>query len=924
MSLAPGTRLGPYEVSTLLGVGGMGEVYRARDAKLNRDVALKVLPASLAADTDRLARFRREAQVLASLNHPHIAQIYGFEDSGATHALVMELVEGPTLAERLEARGSGLERPQHRVSSPQGSKPPGTSPQPLPIDEAIAIARQIVDALEAAHDQGIVHRDLKPANIKVRPDGTVKVLDFGLAKAMDVGAGGSGRSGGPGGLSLSPTLSMHATQAGIILGTAAYMSPEQAAGKQADKRADIWSFGVVLWEMLTGQSLFGGGESVSHMLADVLRAPVDFERVPAGPLRQLLQRCLDRDVKTRLRDIGEARVALARVSLSDPVPETVTRTVQVPAKAPRVWMAATAAMAVLAGVALWGWLKPAPPEPRLQTHFTTAAPQGVGTNPIAVSRDGSHLAFSNAALNKIFIRAIDDPVAKPVPGTEDGKFPAFSPDGQSIAFIAGNAAPYQLKKVPIAGGAALTLLDGSTVAVPISWGEDGNLLLGGPELRRVSEAGGKPVVIAKVDAAAGELALVSPQLLPGGKYILASVVTPKGISALRAVAVDVGTGKTKVLMEGVGDSWFAPTGAEPAMGHLLYSLNGSLFAAAFNAATLKVGPAAPVLEGVRNMGGITHVGFSRSGTLAYPGRGNGMFGTQSTLMWVDRQGAEQPLAAPSRTYVSPRISPDGGSVAFHVVDTTQTIDVQLWVHDVARGTTTRLTFEKTNGNPVWAADGKRLVYRSSTSITNPNGTLASVAADGSAQPVTLMGEGVNPSPTSVSPDGKLVIGVRSPGQARSGNDIWVLPLEGEAKPQPFLDKRFTRGDLQFSPDGKWVAYESNESGRNEIYVVPYPGPGGKSQVSTDGGTQPRWNRTGRELFFRSGDKLMAVDVETGAAFRAGAARMLFEKVSGDYDVAPDGKRFLMLKPSTATADSTELHVILNWFDDLRRRVPLPK
>ena len=373
-----------------------------------------------------------------------------------------------------------------------------------------------------------------------------------------------------------------------------------------------------------------------------------------------------------------------------------------------------------------------------------------------------------------------------------------------------------------------------------------------------------------------------------------------------------------------GVNFFAPTGAEPGIGHLVYGLNGSLFAAAFDAATLHVGPVVPVLDGTRSAFGLTPIGFSRSGTLAYPGRGNNAFGSTTTLTWVDRQGTEQPLTAPLRRYASPRISPDGGRVAFVVSDLSQTIDAQVWVHDLARGTTTRLTFEGTNSNPVWTADGKRLVYMSLKSYASRTGTLVSLAADGSGQPVTLMGEGVYPSPTSVSPDGKLVIGVRAAGQARSGNNIWVLPLEGDAKPQPFLDNRFTRGDLQLSPDGKWVAYESNESDRNETYVVPYPGPGGRSQVSTDGGTQPRWNRNGRELFFRSGARMMAVDVETGAAFRAGAARVLFERVSSDYDVAPDGKRFLMLKPSATAGDTTEIHVIVNWFDDLRRRVPLPK
>jgi serine/threonine-protein kinase len=790
----------------------------------------------------------------------------------------------------------------------------------MPLEEALPIAAQIAEALEAAHDQGIIHRDLKPANIKVRPDGTVKVLDFGLAKALEPGVG-SRESGDGNTRANSPTLSAHATQAGVILGTAAYMSPEQAAGKPVDKRADIWSFGVVLWEMLAGQSLFGGGESVSHMLADVLRAPVDFGKVPAGPVRELLQRCLDRDVKTRLRDIGEARVVLSRhsSSASSPALEAAPVPVPVPTRAPGLWMAATAVMTVLAAIALWGWLKPVPAAPRPLMHFTTSAPEGAGTNPIAVSPDGSHIAFSNAALSMIYLRRIDDPVAKPLPGTENGIFPTFSPDGLSLAFIAGG----QLKRIPVAGGAAMTLTGGiGATATPMTWGEDGHLLLGGPELWRVPEGGGKPVVIAKGDAASGTLLIASPQLLPGGKHILASVITPKGMAALRIVAVDAVTGALKVLLEDVGEARFIQTGPTPTVGHLVYALRGSLFAAVFNTETLQVGPAAPVLEGLRSLGGLTHIGFSRSGTAVYAGADSLTFGTTATLVWVDRQGSEQPLAAPPRPYSTLRISPDGGRVALTVVETRQLIDVQVWIHDVARGTTTRLTFEQLNGNPVWTPDGSRLIYRSSSTMTNLSGTLASVPADGSTQPVALMDEGAAPTPTSVSPDGKAVIGIRFAGS--SVTEPWVLPLAGNAKPQPYLDNRFRRGDFQFSPDGKWVAYESNEGGRNEIFVVPYPGPGGKSQVSSDVGTQPRWNRNGRELFFRSGAKMMAVDVETGALFRAGTPRLLFEKAAPDYDVAPDGKRFLMVKPVPLTSEATELHVILNWFDDLRRRVPLPE
>jgi Tol biopolymer transport system component len=904
MPLLPGARLGPYEIDVLLGAGGMGEVYRATDSHLKRSVAIKVLPASVAGDPDRLARFQREAEVLASLNHPHIAAIYGLEKTPGVTALVMELVDGEDLSQRI-ARG------------------------PIPLDEALPIAKQIAGALEVAHEQGIIHRDLKPANIKVRADGTVKVLDFGLAKAME--PGGAGRAGGAEteGLSMSPTLSIHATHAGIILGTAAYMAPEQARGKSVDRRADIWAFGVVVFEMLTGNQPFPG-EDISHVLARVIEREPDWSALPATLAPSLgvyLRRCLVKDPRERLRDIGDMRLALA--GAFETAPSNSANPESRPAYPVRMlpW-AAAAVMTAVAAFAIWGWLKPEPAEPRPVIHFTTAAPRGVGTNPIAVSRDGSHIAFVDAALKAIYVRSIDDPVARPLPGTEDSLMPTFSPDGRWLAFVAGVSPPYQLKKIPVAGGAPQTLAGGIGGSTPMTWGDDGNLLLGGQEIVRVPEAGGMPVTIAKADAASGNLLLAAPQLLPGGKYILTSIVTPKGAAAIRIAAVDAATGSVKVLLEDVGEARFVPTGRTPGEGHLVYALNGSLFAAAFNADTFRIGPATPVLEGLRNLGALTHIGFSRSGTLAYAGRDNVDLGMTSTLVWVDRGGTEQPLPAPPRAYSTPRISPDGGRVAFNLTATRPILDVQLWVLDLARGTTSRLTFEKMNSSAVWTADGKRLIYRSSASVTNLRGALASVAADGSGQPVTLIAEDVAPTPTSVSPDGRFVIGIRSTSpdltaSSASRTNTWVLPLTGDATPQAFLDNRYRRGDFQFSPDGKWLAYQSSESGRSEIYVVPYPGPGGKSQVSEDGGTQPRWNRNGRELFFRAGARMMAVDVETGAAFRVAAARMLFEKASSDYDVAPDGKRFLMLKPAPLSAESTELHVILNWFDDLRRRVPLP-
>jgi hypothetical protein len=882
MPLSPGDHIAHYEILGVLGRGGMGEVYRARDARLDREVAIKVLSPQFSRDPDRLARFEREAKVLAALNHPNIATIYGREDL----AIVMELVEGDTLADRLK---SGA----------------------LPLEETIAIAQQIIAALEAAHDKGVVHRDLKPANIKAPVDGPTKVLDFGLATAIQAGSRDPAENG-----SESPTLTMGATAAGTIMGTAAYMSPEQAAGKPVDKRADIWSFGVVLWEMLTGQRLFTG-ESVSHILADVLRAPIEFEKIPAGPLRQLLQRCLDRDVKTRLRDIGEARIALTRASQPEPAPPPPA---PVEAKKPFVWIAATAAMTAIAAVGLWGWLKPTPAEPRPITHFVTAALQGIAGNPVAVSPDGSRVAWASASLEHIYLRTMDDPLARPIPGTEGGRFPIFSPDGQWLAFYAG-AGPFQLKKIPLAGGAPLTIASGLPTATPMSWGEDGNFLLPGPSISRIPDSGGQPVLIGKADPAKGEIQFVAPRLLPGGSHILTGLLTAKGgINELPVIAVDAKTGERRVLVESGGEARFVPSGSEPGIGHLVYAHNGSLFAAALDAGTLKVGRAVPVLEGLRNLGGLMPAGFSHSGTVAYPGgTGSTALGNPATLTWVDRQGTEQPVSTAVRSYASPRVSPDGGRVAFDVLEVGQTIGRHLWLLDLMRGTTSRLTFDRANGSSVWTPDSRRVIYTSAPDVVGARGALAYVPADGSGQPVTLIEEGTaRPTPTSVSVDGKFVIG-------STGNDVWVLPLGGDPKtatPQTFLDNRFTRAEFQFSPDGKWVAYQSNESGSNEVYVSPFPGPGGKSQVSTDGGTQPRWNRNGRELFFRSGAKMMTVDTEFAPAFRAGTPKMLFEKVSSDYDVHPDGKRFLMLKPAAAATDNSELHIILNWFDDLRKRVPL--
>ena len=672
--------------------------------------------------------------------------------------------------------------------------------------------------------------------------------------------------------------------------------------------------------MVTGRRLFKG-EDLTDTLAAVVRDKPDLS--PAPPqLRRLLEACLQKDPRERLRDIGDVW------RLTDFAPtENEART----KSGARTWLwpAVAGIFSVVAAAGLWGWFRPTRSEPRPLVHFVTPAPQGIFTFPIALNPDGSIVAFVGIFDSRIFLRSMEDPVAKPVDGTEGAQFPIFSPDGKWLAFITGAGVPFELKKIPLSGGAAFTLATGLQGSLPFSWSEDGYLLLGGTSILRVPEAGGQPVEIATADTGKGELFLGGAQLLPGGDSILASVVTTSGGALnLRCVAIDAKTGQRKrVLLESVGEVRFLPTGSRPGIGHLVYGRSGSLFAATFNATTLEVGQPALVWEGIQNLGGLNPQGFSPSGTLAYP-TGTGQNAPPSTFIWVDRQGTEQAVPSETQPYAFPRLSPDASRLAFHSETSEQHLNQRIWVRDFARGTTTPLTFEVNSQNPVWTPDNKWLVYTQVENYLGGTGKLAAVPTDGSGPPVLLTDEGPTPIPTSISSDGKLVVGVNG-----VGSEVWVLPLNlhpkashpETAKPQPFLDNRFIRGELQFSPDGKWVAYQSNESARNEIYVVPYPGPGAKTQVSSDGGAQPRWNRNGRELFFQNGGRMMAVDVETGAAFRAGTPRMLFEKPYVAYDVHPDGKRFLMLKPASGTGvNSGELHVVLNFFDEVRRRVPLPK
>jgi Tol biopolymer transport system component/predicted Ser/Thr protein kinase len=871
MSLAAGSKLGPYEILAPIGAGGMGEVYLGRDTRLGRQVAIKVSAQEFS------ERFEREASAIAALNHPNICHLY---DVGPNY-LVMELVEG---------------------ESPKG---------PLPLDEALRIAHQIADALEAAHEKGIVHRDLKPANIKITPDGTVKVLDFGLAKQTGLVTKSRDSDGAV--TPNSPTFTMGMTQAGMILGTAAYMSPEQARGKPVDKRADIWAFGVVFYELLTGQRLFQG-EDLTETLASVVKEEPNLDQAPAE-VRRLLRKCLQKDPKKRLRDIGDVWELLDDgEAATDPSRSRLGMTGRFGWAG---WIAA-GMFAVIAGISLWGWLRPAPPEPRAVVSLTATLPVANMPGALAMSHDGSRLAFVGGPQRQIYVRTLDQLEARPISGTEGATFLCFSPDGQWISYVDSSVQPNKLKKIALAGGPAQMLADAIQTTGPPTqdWGLDDNILFasnGG--LMRIPAAGGTPQTLARPDPKKNELFYISPQLLPGGKQVLFSIALA---GSGQTAALDLRNGEKKILVEDViASGRYVPTGPGSSQGHIVYytSRTGSLMAVPFNASRMEVeGSPIPVLDGVQGFSNspFALLGISDSGTLAYVAAGPGA-GSAFTLVWVDRTGVEQPVAAPPRSYGSVRLSPEGQRIALVIPGQ----GLQLWVYDLARGTLRNLTSEGSGGSPAWTPDGKRLIF------SPPSGTsVVSTPADASDPPSILASvESGRVTPTSVSPDGKLVIGHNSNG------GLWVMPLpegsSGNAKLQPFLDSRSQKFDAAFSPDGHWVAYRSDESGNREIYVAAYPGPGGKFLISTEGGTTARWSHDGRELFYRNGDKMMAVDVQTSPAFRAGPPKMLFQgNYVNSYDVARDGKRFLMIKPPGAAQSPTDqVTVVLNWFEELRRRVP---
>jgi len=871
--------LGHYQVLEKIGAGGMGEVYRARDTRLGRDVAIKLLPELFARDPERLARFEREAQLLASLNHPNIAAIYGLEEAAGTRYLVLEYVPGKTLT------------------------------SPVPIEEALTICRQIAEALEAAHETGIMHRDLKPANVKITPENKIKVLDFGLAKVF-------ADEGPPAVAANSPTLSAAPTRAGTILGTAAYMSPEQARARPLDKRTDIWSFGCVLYELLTGRQVFGG-ETVSDTIARLLEREPDWQALPpATPdkIRELLRRCLQKVAARRLHDIADARIEIEDALAAPQKPEPASSVPIAPATLAR-WRQAipwTLALAAIA-VAAWSLWRAPQPAARPMMRFAVSLPQADRTPSIALSPDGARLAYvaSQFRRTQIYLRAMDQLEAKPISGTEGGDGPFFSPDGQWVAFYAAG----KLKKVPVNGGAAVTLCDAPLGARGGSWGLDDTIIFPPARrtgLSRVSAAGGSPQTLTTLDAKKGERTHRLPQILPGGQAVLftiakAAATTPEAASI---AVLSLQTGEQRSLVEGASAAVYVSTG------HLVYAREHSLFAVAFDLGRLQVtGPPAPVLEGLAiSAGRVAEFAVSNLGTLVYLPGGSDM--AARTLVWVDRRGGAQALTAPPRAYRHLRLSPDGRRVA---VDTADPDGRDVWVYELARGTLTRLTFQFNNVSPVWTPDGRRVTFHS---FSGDNANFSWVAADGSAPPESLSTVGRSSSDADWSPDGKTLTFRQQDPVTQS--DIWVLPMDGDRKPRPFLQTRFNETSPAFYPDGRWLAYSSDETGQFEVYVVPFPGPGGKWQVSTGGGAGPRWAGDGRELFYRAGDKMMVVEVETRPTFRVGIPKALFEgRYDLGYDVGADGKRFLMMK-GIEGAPETQAQVVLEWFDELRRRAPAGK
>jgi len=911
MPHAPGVRLGPYEVLGPLGAGGMGEVYRARDSKLGRDVAIKTLPEEFTRDPERLARFQREARLLASLNHPNIAAIYGFEEADEVKYLVLECVEGETLAERLVAG-------------------------PLPVEEALSICAQIAAGVEAAHEAGVIHRDLKPGNVKIRPDGSVKVLDFGLAK-------GSERAGPSEDQSRSPTISA-GTEAGVILGTAAYMSPEQARGKPLDKRTDIWSFACVLYECQTFR-----GETTSDTLAAILKSDPDWSALSAetpAKVRDLLKRCLQKDPRRRLHDIADARIEIEEAQTASASGEA--RASAPAASAPRarlLWglggvLVATAVFAVTsllarrepgAGAPIVRAVLPLPPGERPFTGYRSPfTPHPT----LAISPDGRTVVLGAVrdGVLRLFRRRLDAVQAEPIQGTEQGYAPFFSPDGQWLGFFTAD----ELRKVPLSGGSALPLCRVPPVTAGGSWGVDGRIVFtpvtNGP-LYVVPDTGGEPGPLTKLDASRGEHAHLYPQVLPGGHRILFTLRLGRDfqdVGKSNIAVLDTRTGKWRTVLEG---SSYARYGA----GRLVFVRGSSVFSAPFDLARLEVtGPAVALIEQVALDAdhGIAHFDISAEGTLAFLDGPVIRLPTTAVLQ-LDRRGKEVPLPLPSAYYNNPRLSPDGKRLAL-----TQHLGIRgsIVVYDRERRILSTLTPDPGRFfGPVWSPDGKRIAF-SRYAAAMPE--LCAKNADGSGEVEALTRPaGDAEFPNSWSPDGKVIAYTiaytadRSPTRRLLSTDIWFFSPGSQRSPLPWFETAFRETASAFSPDGKWIAYVSDEPGHPEISLRPYPGPGAKIKISSEWGIEPIWSRDGRELLYRTGargEKFMAVEIRTSPELVVSTPRLLFSSdldVGGpegredrfrEYDLSRDGNEIIGLRTVRAEELNRQLAIVTNWASALAR------
>ena len=877
MTLTPGSRLGVYEVTAQIGEGGMGQVFRATDTRLKRQVAIKILPPSVAADHDRLARFQREAEVLASLNHPHIAGVYGLEESGGVTALVMELIEGEDLSQRI-ARGR------------------------IPIDEALAIAKQIAEALEAAHEQGLIHRDLKPANIKVRADGTVKVLDFGLAKAVEP-AGASSVSA-----MNSPTITSPAmTEMGVVLGTAAYMAPEQARGKAVDKRTDIWAFGVVLFEMLTGRQPFPG-DDISHVLARVIERDPDWTALPptTPPLVvRLLRRCLEKDVRRRLRDIGDALLELTEADEDDAAAIA-------PSIRPR-HLALASLASILAGVgigAMFGWLwfsRDGAPAPLTVGRFSIPlSSESALTNldqlSVAISPDAQRIVYvAGDATPQLFVRELDSRAAKAIAGTEGAASPFFAPDGQAVAFFANSA----IKKLDISEGNVSTIsVAGAGNPRGGSWSRDGMIAYTpapGTAVFSTSAEGRSPQPLTKLDDDRDEGAHHWPELLPNGNGILYVVGTSRAASwdERDIVAESLVTHERHIVAHGSG-ARYVPTG------HVVIARGGSLFALPFDSDRLEAtGTAIRIADTVtQSASGAAQFSVASNGTLIYVAGGT----RSRELVWVSRTGVITPVGAPPFTYWSVRISPDGRRLALGV----EAASYGVWVYDLVRGTMTRPSLKGTSAYPIWTPDGSRLTFNSTQSGGVLNLFWRPVYGSGDDERLAA-GDAIQIA-NSWSPDGQVLV-YQQQG-TDTGRDVWLLARDRPAEPRPILRHRFNEGGAVFSPDGRWLAYVSDESGQANVYVSSYPDLAEKIPVSANGGGGPVWSRNGRELFFRANDAMMVADILPGTPLRIGKPRELFRgpfvgtPYQADYDVTADGQRFVMFRPSGDQSRPTSIEIVI--------------